>query len=207
MCTACGAGTFKAGPGDAECDNCPSNSTSPVQSNVSTSCECNAGWTGTNVDGPCTACVVGTYKSADGSHGCSVCLQSKYSPETGSRMCLSCPAGKYVSDNASTCKMFNTTWEHGMYTHCKLNMTFQDLRDEDKERSKTNLHVKYRTGGLGVLMQQTLFEVWLCVEEHNCSHPNGDWFCWVVDESVAFPDERAPDQYVAWGYNSDLNLF
>ena len=99
------------------------------------------------------------------------------------------------------------TWEHGMYAHCKLNMTFQDLRDEHKERSKANLHIKYRTGGLGLLMQQNLFEVWLCLEEHNCSHPNGNWFCWVIDESVAFPDERAPDQYIAWGYNSDLKLF
>jgi len=56
-------------------------------------------------------------------------------------------------------------------------------------------------------MQQNMFEVWLCVEGHTCSRPNGNWFCWVVDESIAFPDERAPDQYVAWGYNSDLRLF
>jgi len=105
-------------------------------------------------------------------------LQGKYSPEMKSSTCLSCPAGTFARDNASTCDMLNTTRKHGMHTHCTLNMTFQDLRDEHKERSKANLHTKYRTGGLG----QTLFKVWLCVKKHDCSHPNGDWFCWVVDE-------------------------
>ena len=34
-----------------------------------------------------------------------------------------------------------------------------------------------------------------------------DWFCWVIDERIALPKERAPQQYVPWGYNGLLKLF
>ena len=34
-----------------------------------------------------------------------------------------------------------------------------------------------------------------------------DWFCWVIDERIALPKERAPEQYVPWGYNGLLKLF
>lgn len=107
----------------------------------------------------------------------------------------------------SDLKSLNITWENDMYKHCKLDFTFKELRDEHKERYKANLPLKFRTGALGPLMQHNLFEVWLCLEDHYCSHPDDTWFCWVIDESVARPRERAPDQYIAWGHNSDLQLF
>jgi hypothetical protein len=34
-----------------------------------------------------------------------------------------------------------------------------------------------------------------------------DWFCWVIDERIAVPKERAPEQYVPWGQNGLLKLF
>jgi hypothetical protein len=34
-----------------------------------------------------------------------------------------------------------------------------------------------------------------------------DWFCWVIDERIALPKERAPQQYVPWGHNGLLKLF
>ena len=32
------------------------------------------------------------------------------------------------------------------------------------------------------------------------------YFCWVLDETKATPHENAPEQYLAWGHNKDLQL-
>jgi hypothetical protein len=49
------------------------------------------------------------------------------------------------------------------------------------------------------------------VDQHECfnrtSDAMDDWFCWVIDERIALPKERAPEQYVPWGHNGLLKLF
>ena len=92
-----------------------------------------------------------------------------------------------------------------MYKHCYLNFTLSELR----QRGKDFLSPKFKTGGLGKLMQPDVFEIWTCVEDHHCSGaspPHDGWFCWVLDERKALPYERAPEQWVPWGHNCDLKL-
>ena len=92
-----------------------------------------------------------------------------------------------------------------MYKHCALNFTLQELR----QRHKNMLPPRFKTGGLGKLMQPDVFEIWACVEDHDCSghsSPQDGWFCWVLDERKALPYERAPEQWVAWGHHCDLKL-
>jgi hypothetical protein len=93
------------------------------------------------------------------------------------------------------------------FSHCKLKYTLHQLR----QRESTGQPPNYRTGGLGRKMQSSIFEAWVCVDQHECfsrtSDPMDDWFCWVIDERIALPKERAPEQYVPWGHNGLLKLF
>jgi hypothetical protein len=70
------------------CTDCPANSISPVGSTVSTSCQCNTGYTGAD-GGTCTACLASTYKTGVGSATCSACPASSVSP-VGSTLSTSC---------------------------------------------------------------------------------------------------------------------
>jgi hypothetical protein len=98
-------------------------------------------------------------------------------------------------------------WGNASFAHCNLIYTLQQLR----QRESAGLPPNYRTGGLGRKMQSSIFESWVCVDQHECisrtSVPMNDWFCWVIDERIALPKERAPEQYVPWGYNGLLKLF
>jgi len=68
-CTACAAGTYKAGQGNAPCMSCPADSDSPAGS---TACTCNAGSSGPD-GGSCELCSSGTYKTTTGSLSCDSC--------------------------------------------------------------------------------------------------------------------------------------
>ena len=93
-------------------------------------------------------------------------------------------------------------WGSASYSSCVLEYTLKELRD----RRIAGLGPRFRTGGLGQLMAPDTYEVWLCVEGHSCSTAADEWMCWVIDERVASPIERAPEQYVAWGPSSVLEL-
>lgn len=103
-------------------------------------------------------------------------------------------------------------WGSQRWAHCSLNYTFKELVD----RFKHGQAPVWNTGGLGRRMHQGRFEMWLCLKEHQCvaaSSP-GDWFCFVLDEELAVSKGgprsealNAPEQWVPWGLNSDLNLF
>jgi hypothetical protein len=91
-CTDCGAGKYSAMLGataEAVCLVCPGVSTSTADR---TSCQCNAGYTGST----CIACVAGKYKPVTGSGACTDCGAGKYSTLTGAtaETCTVCPAGK-----------------------------------------------------------------------------------------------------------------
>ena len=98
-------------------------------------------------------------------------------------------------------------WGNASFAHCNLNYTLHQLR----QRESAGLPPNYRTGGLGRKIHPSIFEAWVCVDEHECisrtSAAMDDWFCWVIDERIALPKERAPDQYVPWGHNGQLKLF
>jgi hypothetical protein len=98
----------------------------------------------------------------------------------------------------------NRSWGQQIYQHCALNFTLGELR----HRAKGMLPPKFRTGGLGSLMLPDIM-TWTCVQGHDCSGespPQDGWFCWVLDELIALPHERAPEQWVPWGHNCDLKL-
>ena len=99
------------------------------------------------------------------------------------------------------------SWGNTSFAHCNLNYTLHQLRQRESAGQSPN----YRTGGLGRKMQPSIFEAWVCVDQHECirrtSDAMDDWFCWVIDERIALPKERAPQQYVPWGYNGLLKLF
>jgi hypothetical protein len=114
--------------------------------------------------------------------------------------------GNGSEESASTSGLAGS-WGNTSFSHCKLKYTLHQLR----QRESTGQPPNYRTGGLGRKMQSSIFEAWVCVDQHECfsrtSDPMDDWFCWVIDERIALPKERAPEQYVPWGHNGLLKLF
>jgi hypothetical protein len=108
-CTACGAGSYKSSTGPGECVpctagtycntgseiylTCPTGASSAPMSVSLHNCTCLAGYEATSNGVSCTACVVGTYKSATGAGMCVPCTAGTYSNMTGAEMCLTCPTG------------------------------------------------------------------------------------------------------------------
>ena len=98
----------------------------------------------------------------------------------------------------------NMYWGDPAFIHCQCNLTMKELR----QRKKHALSPRYRTGGLGRRITRSIWEVWICTDSyHGCPSAVDQWFCFVVDERIALPQERAPQQYVPWGYNANLKLF
>jgi hypothetical protein len=102
-CTACPSNTHSDTIGaiaETACLACPEETTSSADR---TSCQCNAGYTGS----ACDACVAGKYKSVTGNGSCTDCTAGKYSATiaaTAEAACTVCAAGKYVIDvGASNC--------------------------------------------------------------------------------------------------------
>ena len=95
-CTNCAANTYQPLNGAtlaSACLSCPGNSQSPAASAESTSCLCNAGYTGPS-GGTCTACYMGKYKSVPGPQQCTNCNNATYSSATAATTyttCLACP--------------------------------------------------------------------------------------------------------------------
>ena len=54
-------------------------------------------------------------------------------------------------------------WGSNRYSHCTLNHTMQDLGKLAGTASR------YKTGGLGRLMVDGVFESWVCLPGHECS--------------------------------------
>jgi len=97
------------------------------------------------------------------------------------------------------------SWGSASFANCSLHLTLQQLR----QRERAGLPPRHRTGGLGRMMQPSIFEVnllvsgmsevcvcvcvcvrdfpegaqaWVCVDQHECSSsspPMDGWFCWV----------------------------
>jgi hypothetical protein len=67
-----------------------------------TSCQCNAGYTGS----ACTTCIAGKYKSVTGSGTCTDCAAGKYSATIGAAAeaaCLTCPGASTSAADRTSC--------------------------------------------------------------------------------------------------------
>ena len=69
-CQKCPEGSKQSGIADAVCSTCPSGSSNE---RVATTCECLAGYNGTEDNAVCTACPVGAFKNFTGPGDCTAC--------------------------------------------------------------------------------------------------------------------------------------
>ena len=144
VCINCVPGKFSAA-GEL-CADCPVFSTSPEGSNVSTSCQCNAGYLGANGQ-TCVACSANTYQSS--STTCASCGIYSNSTPSGSSICFCraeyegspcklCQPGKYkdVAGSAScqSClqNMYSGQFEDELmpYNKCYCNAGFSGDDDD-----------------------------------------------------------------------------
>ena len=90
------------------------------------------------------------------------------------------------------------------YEQCSLTYTLREMRKFSKETA--GVFPKFQTGGLGQSMKPDVYESWLCLRHPCAAHYQDKRFCWVLNESVAYPYEKAPEQWIPWGPNALLNL-
>jgi hypothetical protein len=130
-CLDCGANTYSTATGAATCQSCPTNSQSLIGSSLSTSCHCNAGYTGQN-GGPCTACAVAKYKIEVGSAQCTRCnpygeREKNWAPEAHAGPCIPCGPSMwadhpYASETDCVCDDLTFGPRGGPCTQCPPNM-------------------------------------------------------------------------------------
>ena len=211
-CADCVAGTYSVLAGAGSCTSCPRNFDSPAGSTSLANCTCAAGFFSPS-GGPCAPCPTGTYKNISGSAAaCTPCpLPGQWSPKASAYADNCIFKGLADSEVREVQVPWYTyrlsklqpTWGSPEFKHCELNFTFHELRQRYKELRPPI----FKTGGLGPLMQHDHFEVWICIENHYCAnHPTDKYFCWVLDETKARDGEIAPDQYVAWDHNANLQI-
>ena len=98
----------------SDCIPCPAHSFSLAASGNVTGCKCNAGYTGED-GGPCTACVLGTYKPAGGRDACTLCAAKTYQDTTASTVCTACPTsardGQQSSSGVGSTHVQNCTFD------------------------------------------------------------------------------------------------
>lgn len=122
LCTVCPANTYNSFSGGISLDNCTicgSNSQSANTSTSVASCFCNAGFTGVN--GACTACDIGKYKTSPGSAACTTCsgyTSTASSGSTSSGACV-CNAGyEGASCTACVAGFYKSVTGSGFCTQC-----------------------------------------------------------------------------------------
>jgi hypothetical protein len=212
----CGPGFYSTTTGESTvfsgtCISCPRNFDAPDGSISLDNCTCAAGFFGPP-GGPCSPCPTGTFKSWAGTaSGCTKCPNAgQWSPtqSVSPDDCIVIPTINRTGEVQVPWYMYRlsqlqATWGSFEFAHCELNFTMQELRNRYKE-SRPPI---FKTGGLGPLMQPHLYEVWVCIYDHYCSnHPTDKFFCWVLDETKAKNGEVAPDQYVPWNHNANLQI-
>jgi hypothetical protein len=76
---------------------------------------------------------------------------------------------------ANRCDMVGS-WGNTSFTYSNLNYTHHQLW----QRESAGMSPNHRTGGLGRKIHPSIFEVCVCVDEHECikrtSAPMDDWF-------------------------------
>ena len=108
-CQACSHGTFKEQRGNATCTACPAHSTTlDTGTTRQLDCVCTAGFSGDNGTA-CTACAIGSYKTAAGSAECTLCPDASSTPHTGSAEFANCSCnagftGSLLVENQDECE-------------------------------------------------------------------------------------------------------
>ena len=59
------------------------------------------------------------------------------------------------------------TWGSSLYRHCLLNFTMLDMTRSMQSATP----IAFKTGGLGHLLVEDVYEAWVCVAHHACSDP------------------------------------
>ena len=114
------------------CTPCPRIGTGPAQTsvganrNTNASCTCNAGFTGPNGGGPCTACLMGKYKDSKGSQECSACDYGRFTLAQASIVCTNpickaCPSN--ATSNERSAGLSDCTCQAGFYGNASLGMS------------------------------------------------------------------------------------
>jgi len=98
-CQACEEGTYQNLPGQSECDDCPTNMTSPNGSDSVEDCVCDKGYE--LINGVCTECQEGFYKTEVGNSSCLPCEAGKYKADTGPGTCTPCEEGSFNENEGS----------------------------------------------------------------------------------------------------------
>ena len=170
----CGVGYYSTTRGESTffsstCYPCPRDFDSPTGSSSAANCTCAAGFFGPH-GGPCEPCPAGTYKKDVGvAAECRPCpVPGQWSPprSVDEDYCVlipqqhdCCNDGRGDWEEKRLSKL-NASWGGRMYRHCALDFTLKELR----QRRKDMLPPRFKTGGLGKLMQPDVFEVWACVK-------------------------------------------
>ena len=113
------------------CTPCPTPGAGPAQTSVgpdrstNASCTCNAGYTGPNGGGPCSACPMGKYKDTKGDQQCSTCAYGRFTLAEASVVCTdpickACPTNA-ISDEASP-GLSNCKCQAGFYGNASQGM-------------------------------------------------------------------------------------
>ena len=126
-CTLCESGTYSKASGAASKDTCTlcSAVSSSKSGAGSTTCECNAGYTGPDL-GPCDPCPAGTYKDIAGSGVCVECHDQSSSPAGSTQTSdCACNPGHTITDDdtCEPCPMgtFKDTWGSDACSACRAN--------------------------------------------------------------------------------------
>ena len=84
-------------------------------------------------------------------------------------------------------------WGSAEYVHCQQPFNWKELVYGYKES-----RVRFKSDGLGDLLEPGGHEVWVCLHDHYCAVQGDPWFCFVFDE--------ATQGFSPWGPNSQLQL-
>ena len=87
--------------------------------------------------------------------------------------------------------MRSKDWGKPEYKRCVQARSWKELIEGDG--------TQFKTGGLGLLMEEEGYETWQCIRDHYCATDAADtWFCFVYHETDKV--------FTPWGHNSQLKL-
>jgi len=144
-------------------------------------------------------CNINTYYDSD-NHVCLTCPENTYTDGIGAVNCTALAATTTTPDPlchsearpfslaGDTLCVPNSLYPAPNVSHCVFGYTWRDLR---------SMKGSFSTGGLGKLMTDFEWEVWVCME-HPCATDKGDRVCFTFSE--------AHHAFVPWRYKSHLNV-
>ena len=109
---------------------------------------------------------------------------------------ITSPSPPTWDSSLSATQLPNTTdipaWNQQQYKHCHPSVSSWPDALQDKS-------LIMKTGGLGNLIVEGKFEIWVCLHNDPCALGGDFFFCYVIDESTK--------TFVPWDQHSTLKLF